>query len=264
MRSPVSPQAPNHALHPTGAHEVAARRCVLPGPRRVSFYVRRRGRRPRGLLMAGEWFVVVADKKRGPLTFSQLQELAERGAITRESQVSRGPEGPWVAASRVKGLFAAPAADPEPVTPPPSDSGDDRMSLPVVRREQLPTDLQGKPQADETVHYFSYIDSEGGCAQPAQSKQWLLITDKRILFEASVKEGDGLQAKFVHQNGSIPMAKVSYVGSSAVKEQQGCNTVNVTNLRINSSGGQIVLAIPTLAEVQRAQEVIDGVLSRSR
>ncbi|MBL8898260.1 MAG: hypothetical protein JNM84_11560 [Planctomycetes bacterium] len=138
------------------------------------------------------------------------------------------------------------------------------MSLPIIQREQLPAELQSKPQADETVHYFSFIDSKGGCAQPATSKQWLLITDKRILFEASVKEGEGPQAKFVHQNGSIPMAKVSYVGSSAAQELQGCNTVNITNLRVNSSGGQIVLAIPTLIEAQRAQEVIDAVLSRAK
>jgi membrane protein YdbS with pleckstrin-like domain len=85
--------------------------------------------------MAGEWYVVVEGKKRGPLTPSQLQQLAERGAITPVSQVSRGPDGPWVAASRVKGLLAAPAADPEPVTPPPRGivrRGADSSPMPAI------------------------------------------------------------------------------------------------------------------------------------
>ncbi len=69
--------------------------------------------------MAGEWYAVVGGKKRGPLAASQLHQLAERGAVTPETQVSRGPDGPWVAASRVKGLFPAPAAEPEPVAPQP-------------------------------------------------------------------------------------------------------------------------------------------------
>jgi membrane protein YdbS with pleckstrin-like domain len=68
--------------------------------------------------MAGEWYVVVGGKQRGPLTASQLHQLAERGAITPESRVARSPDGPWVAASRVKGLFTAAATAPEPVEPP--------------------------------------------------------------------------------------------------------------------------------------------------
>jgi hypothetical protein len=60
------------------------------------------------------------------------------------------------------------------------------------------------------------------------------------------------------------MAKVSYVGTSTRQDQQGCAQVKVTNLRINSSGGEIVLAIPTKQEAERAQEVIDEILSRAR
>lgn len=140
------------------------------------------------------------------------------------------------------------------------------MSLPLIQREQLPQEIQGKTQTDEIIYHFGYIDAKGGgCANASTAKQWILVTNKRILFEASVKQGTGETAKFVHQSGSIPMSKASYVGTSTTQEAQGCgcSQVDVTNLRINSSGGEIVLAIPTKQEAERVQEIIDAILSQS-
>jgi hypothetical protein len=138
------------------------------------------------------------------------------------------------------------------------------VALLVIRREELPGDLRGKPNPDETIHHFGYIDAKGGCANPSTAKQWILVTNKRILFEASVKEGTGATGKYVHQSGSIPMSKVSYVGTATTEEQQGCAQVKVRHLRISSGGGDIILAIPTKEEAQQAQEVIDGILSQAR
>ena len=135
------------------------------------------------------------------------------------------------------------------------------MPLPVIRREELPKALRDKPQTGEVVHYFSYIADKGGCGKPEQVKQWMLVTNKRIMFEASVKESSASDANFSHQNGTIPMAKVSYVACSEVSVKKWWGPVKATHLIINSSGGQIVLEIPTLVEGQRAQEVIDGVIS---
>ena len=38
------------------------------------------------------------------------------------------------------------------------------MALPAIPREELPEHLRSKPQADETIHHFGYIDAKGGCA----------------------------------------------------------------------------------------------------
>ena len=169
------------------------------------------------------------------------------------------PEPPPMVLPVPPPLGRVPAASRSSASPRATDS-----ALPLIRPDQLPRELRDKAKPEETIHHFGYIDAKGGCANPSSAKQWILVTNKRILFEASVKEGPGEGGKFVHQSGSIPMAKVSYVGTSTRQDQQGCAQVKVTNLRINSSGGEIVLAIPTKQEAERAQEVIDEILSRAR
>jgi hypothetical protein len=88
-----------------------------------------------------------------------------------------------------------------------------------------------------------------------------MVTNRRILFEAAVQEGTGIQKKYVHQSGSIPMAKVSFVGTTTTQMPQGCAQVNVTALRINSSGGEVIIALPTKSEATRIQGVIDELFS---
>lgn len=151
------------------------------------------------------------------------------------------------------------------------------MSLPMIERSQLPQEQSSKLFPSEIVRHFGYIDAKRGgcdlteditryfCEHTSTAKQWILVTDQRILFEAAVKEGSGTNEIFVHQSGSIPMAKVSYVGTSTTSQtQQGCSqeTTNLTKLRINSSGGEIVLAIPTQEEAGRIQGVIDAIISK--
>lgn len=136
------------------------------------------------------------------------------------------------------------------------------MPLSVIERSQLPQAQLSKLLPEEVVHHFGYIDAKGGgCANTSAAKQWILVTNQRILFEAAVKEGSGSQQKFVHQSGSIPMSKVSYVGTSTSQTPEGCSQKKTTNLRINSSGGEIVLAIPTPEEAGRIQGVIDEIIS---
>ncbi|HTM55570.1 MAG TPA: DUF4339 domain-containing protein [Pirellulales bacterium] len=60
--------------------------------------------------MADQWYVQAGGKEVGPLSPSQLKSLAGQGKITPATQVRRGSDAAWVAASRVKGLFEAPPA----------------------------------------------------------------------------------------------------------------------------------------------------------
>lgn len=93
-----------------------------------------------------------------------------------------------------------------------------------------------------------------------------MITDQRIIFEAAVLQPGGLTNLFVHQSGSIPMGKVSYVGTSTQPQADscGCNTARVTTVRINSSGGEIVLAVPTQEEASSIQGVIEKSIASAR
>ena len=126
----------------------------------------------------------------------------------------------------------------------------------------LPKDIESKLFPDEVPKHFGYIAQEGGCLAGGTANQWVLVTNQRILFEAAVKERAEKDAKYVHQSGSIPISKVSFVGTSTVQAVEGCRQVKTSELKINSSGGQIMLAIPTQSEASRIQDVIDGVISQ--
>jgi len=137
------------------------------------------------------------------------------------------------------------------------------MLLPVLERNQLPQKQASKLLPEEIVHHFGYIDAKGGgCSDTSTAKQWILVTSQRILFEAAIKEGSGTQEKYVHQSGSIPMSKVSYVGASLSRTAEVSSQNKTMNLRINSSGGEIILSIPTRDEAERIQEVIGAIISK--
>lgn len=138
------------------------------------------------------------------------------------------------------------------------------MAVPILSSEQLPDEVRGRLLKEEVIHHFTFIDAKaGGCGSPTTAKQWLLVTDQRIMFEANVREGSGAAIRYVHQSGSIPMPKVSFVGVATENAAKPCNcsATPVTHLRVNSSGGEIVLAIPTKEEAARIQGVVDAILS---
>lgn len=68
--------------------------------------------------MAHQWYVQQGGKQYGPLTSANLKKLATEGKITQSTSVRLGDTGAWTPASRVQGLFAAPATTP---APPPLD-----------------------------------------------------------------------------------------------------------------------------------------------
>lgn len=57
--------------------------------------------------MAAEWFCEISGKPVGPLSSDQLKAMADSGRLTPQDRVRQGWRGAWVAAGRVKGLFAA-------------------------------------------------------------------------------------------------------------------------------------------------------------
>lgn len=65
-----------------------------------------------------DWYTKIAEQIVGPLSPDQLKALAEGGRLTPNDPIARSKDGPWVPASRVKGLFEAAAIDDEPPAPP--------------------------------------------------------------------------------------------------------------------------------------------------
>ncbi|MDD2715695.1 MAG: HEAT repeat domain-containing protein [Candidatus Wallbacteria bacterium] len=147
-----------------------------------------------------------------------------------------------------------------------SDSADQPPSQDIpsaIERSQLPPEQSSKLLPEEIVLYFGCLDPDGGeSSADTAARQWILVTDQRILFEALARVGSSNKEKFFQQPGSIQIAKVSYVGIPTSEVEEGCPQVGAAILLINSRGGQIALTIPTMEEAGCIQKVINGIISR--
>jgi hypothetical protein len=56
--------------------------------------------------MASEWFYQVMGEQVGPISSAELRKLAQQGTVSRDTLVKNAPDGIWVPAVRVNGLFA--------------------------------------------------------------------------------------------------------------------------------------------------------------
>ena len=85
-----------------------------------------------------KWFHARGDRRQGPFTSKELQDLAARGVITPETLIWREGLAEWIPASRTKGLFTASSKFQ---SPPP---------LPGSQAPKEPPPLPGKPGGGET------------------------------------------------------------------------------------------------------------------
>ena len=122
---------------------------------------------------------------------------------------------------------------------------------------------------DEKAHHFEYIPFEnkdagcGGGGSSASGNDYILISDKRILYEATVVKKENELETFTQDSGTIPVGKVSFV--KTVKNETsntGCGGSNSTYyaLNVNSGGGEITIAIPTKEAADRAKRVIEEII----
>lgn len=86
--------------------------------------------------MAGGWHYIVSGQQHGPISSGELKRLADAGQLAPSDMVWKEGLASWMAASSVKGLFAA-AATPPPlpfVGPPPSAPAELPPRVDVVAR----------------------------------------------------------------------------------------------------------------------------------
>ena len=118
--------------------------------------------------------------------------------------------------------------------------------------------------ASERAYHFEWMDTKGGCGTTQSAKQFMLITDQRVLYEAAIKEGEGFNLKYVRTSGSIPLSKISFVGTSSADagcNQQGCNPQEANLLKVNSGGGNIEFPFFSEEKAKRVQRVIEELIS---
>ena len=75
------------------------------------------------------------------------------------------------------------------------------------------------------------------------------------MYEAMVRDNN-TTFRYLSDSGSIPVAKISYVGTSSV-QKQGCDQTKVVLLAINETR----IAIPTEKQAKRLQRIIDDVVN---
>lgn len=108
--------------------------------------------------------------------------------------------------------------------------------------EGLPSDLVSQLLTNETVFYFSFIASTGGCGGNGKKENyWISLTDKRVLYKTKVMEGN----VFLEKDGILPFDKVSFLEVSESQVSQGCGQTKGFQLRISTSGGTLIIPIPT-------------------
>lgn len=83
-----------------------------------------------------DWYYKIAEQVVGPLSAEQLKTLAEGGRLAPGDPVAKSPKGPWVTASRVKGLFEVAAVDDEPEEEAASSTPVAEQVPPAVAREE--------------------------------------------------------------------------------------------------------------------------------
>ncbi len=96
--------------------------------------------------MATQWYCKIAGYERGPLSAQALKSMADKGRLQPDTLVRQGPEGSWVPASRVKGLFSKGGAPATQQAKPKSDAKSDSDSSAVL----VAKPLEDLPRAGET------------------------------------------------------------------------------------------------------------------
>lgn len=105
----------------------------------------------------------------------------------------------------------------------------------------IPSDLAMQLTSNEKVYYFSFISLTGGCfGSGKKDNYWIALTDKRVLYKTKVMEGK----VFVEKDGILPFEKISFLEVSE-QSSQGCGQVKAFQLRISTSGGALIIPIPT-------------------
>ena len=96
--------------------------------------------------MSAEWFCQIAGTELGPLSSQQVKAMVAKGRLLPDDVIRRGTEGPWIPASRVKGLFPQQQGQSAPgtVVEKPSQTKKVAKQLPVARQATA----GAKPGAD--------------------------------------------------------------------------------------------------------------------
>lgn len=119
--------------------------------------------------------------------------------------------------------------------------------------EGIPNDLKIQLSTDESVYYFSYISETGGCGKAGGERQnfWIALTGKRVIYKTKIKEG----TTFIEKDGILPFDKISFLEVSEMQSSQGCQSQKGYLLKVSTSGGTVIIPIPTKEKCYEIRKV---------
>lgn len=120
------------------------------------------------------------------------------------------------------------------------------MNIEIIK-EGLPAEVSDQLMSNEDAFYFTYIAFKGGGCMSSGEKEkyWLALTDRRVLYKTQVSSNEANKLTFVEKDGDLPFNKISFIEVSEGKDSKGCSNKVVFHLRISTSGGTIIIPIPT-------------------
>lgn len=244
--------------------------------------------------MASMWYYIHEGRQYGPVSGAEIKKLAAGGQLLPTDLVWKDGMPEWVPASRIKGLFTPLVAN-NPSPSQPSDPIESPSVSPgkvpqLLSRENPTSSLPPKPPLEhvlsiitdkipdthrhlllpgEIAYHFEWIDNQGGCGTTKSSEKYILITDQRVLYETTVQEGEGRNLRYVRTSGSIPLSKISFVGTHSSKvgcnqslqNNQGCFPRQMHLLKVSSGGNVIFFPFFSEQKVKRVQRVIEELIS---
>jgi hypothetical protein len=85
------------------------------------------------------------------------------------------------------------------------------------------------------------------------------LTGKRALYKAKVTEGK----KTVEKEGVLPLEKISFIEVTFITDNSGCggcNSVTYHALQISTSGGTVVIPVPTKEKGNEIRNVFQHII----
>lgn len=138
------------------------------------------------------------------------------------------------------------------------------MTLTIVDRNALPKELEKQLLPNEDVFYFSYISYSGGCmSSSSRDEHWIALTGKRALYKAKVTEGE----KTVGKEGVLPLEKISFIEVTNIHDKggcMGCNSKTYYALRISTSGGTVVIPVPTKEKGDEIRNIFQHIIEEQK
>jgi hypothetical protein len=150
------------------------------------------------------------------------------------------------------------------------------MALQALDKNQLPAEISQKIRTDETVYYFSrpILPRKGDSLKKADQNQWLLITNEKVLYRATVRSIDtqmfgSTDFEYSVRSGSVPIAKNTTTEVQTDKFLLGGGFLDILSakfidigiLSIGSVGGKCQISIPSIEEANNIQSIMDQVVA---